>query len=144
VCVSILAIVPYLSWKIVNSLHGIDDSDFDFSVGNFSQENLTHAYRSVLECAVGRWDSYSGMITLLPLLILYSVFRRNWKLLSVLGIALGLIIFYVAALSFSSIEDIEWHLSATTRYLMLPTVIIFVALSFLPFRLGESESEQES
>jgi hypothetical protein len=140
---SFLAIAPYLSWKIITSLHGINDSDFDFSVSNFSQENLTHAYRSVLESAIGRWESYSGVITLLPLLILYSVFYKKWKVQSALAIALGLMVFYIVALSFTSIEDIEWHLSATTRYMMLPTVIIIVCMSFLSFQLRKRGNDSD-
>jgi hypothetical protein len=134
-----LSIAPYLSWKFIISLYGINDSDFNFSVSNFQFENMMHAYRSVLECALARWESYSGAITLLPFLLLYCLIRRKWKVFSTAAISLSIIAFYIIAMSFTSIEDIEWHLSATTRYLMLPTIMIFISLSFLYKRSDEGE-----
>jgi hypothetical protein len=126
-----LAFMPYLSWKIMTSFYGIHDSDFDFSMTNFKPEHLTLAYESVIKCGITKWEGYAGAFVILPVMLLYSLWVRNWKILAVLGIALLLIASYMVAISFSSIEDIEWHLSATTRYLMLPAVITYVALSVI-------------
>jgi uncharacterized membrane protein len=134
-----LSILPYFSWKLICSFHGINDSDFDFTIANFQPEHITHAYNSVVKCAFTRWDSYSGAFALIPVGIVYGCITRNWRMLSVLSIPLLLIVCYLAAISFSTIEDIDWHLSATTRYLMLPAVIIFVSMSVLPFKKEKLE-----
>jgi hypothetical protein len=115
----------------MTSFYGIHDSDFDFSMTNFKPEHLTLAYESVIKCGITKWEGYAGAFVILPVMLLYSLWVRNWKILAVLGIALLLIASYMVAISFSSIEDIEWHLSATTRYLMLPAVITYVALSVI-------------
>jgi hypothetical protein len=129
--ISLVSITPYLSWKLITSHHGINDSDFDFSADSYRSENLTQAYHSILECALSRWESYSGAITILPFIMIYCLLKRNWKILSIVAIVLVIIGCYIVAISFSSVEDIEWHLSATTRYMMLPSVIIFVSVSYL-------------
>jgi hypothetical protein len=138
-----VSLLPYFSWKIICSFHGINDSDFDFTTANFHPEHLTQAYKALVECAFTKWESYSGAFALLPVGIVYGCITKNWRMLSVLSIPLLLIVCYLAAISFSTIEDIDWHLSATTRYLMLPAVIIFVSLSVLPMRSKASVKNKQ-
>jgi hypothetical protein len=139
-----LSILPYVSWKLICSFHSINDSDFDFNIANFQPEHITHAYNSVVKCAFSKWDSYSGAFALIPAGIVYCCITRNWRMLSVLSIPILLIVCYLAAISFSTIEDIDWHLSATTRYLMLPAVIILVSLTVLPMRSRASLNNEQN
>jgi len=133
-----LSILPYTSWRLICAIHEINDSDFDFTITNFQPEYITYAYNSAVKCAFSRWDNYSGVFAIIPVVLIYSWITKNWKMLSVLCIPIILIVCYLTAISFSIIEDIDWHLSATTRYLMLPAAIILVSLCMLPIRTGTS------